>query len=80
MTKERLDELKSKVSQRTNYYSNIGFDALANEFMNVGIFLAEIEDVIKENEELKARVQALEEKLSTKIAEAATARDSEGYD
>ena len=80
MTKEKLAQLKFAIIERTDYYSNIGFINLANEFTAVGNFLAEIENVIKENEELKARVQTLEEKLSTKITEAEAARDAEGYE
>ena len=76
----RIATIKQKATERANYYSNIGFINLANEFTNIGNFLAEIENVIKENEELKARIQVLEEKLSTKITEAAAARDAEGYD
>ena len=58
MTKERFAQLKIAITERADYYSNIGFTNLANEFTNVGNFLAEIEDVIKENEELKAQIGA----------------------
>ena len=61
----RIAAIKQKAIERANYYSNIGFTNLANEFTNVGNFLAEIEDVIKNNEELKARVQILEEKATS---------------
>lgn len=64
MTQERLAQLKIAITERANYYSNIGFINLANEFTNVGNFLAEIEDVIKNNEELKARIRILEEKVT----------------
>ena len=77
MTKERLDELKSIISQRTNYYSGIGFSTLANEFKNVENFLAEIEEVIKENEDLKARVQLQEEKAKVDLLERAFAQECE---
>lgn len=76
----RIAAIKQKAIERNNYYSNIGFTSLANEFSEFVKFFNEIENVIKDNEELKARVQTLEEKLSTKIAEAAAARDAEGYE
>lgn len=77
MTKERMEELKSIINQRIGYYSNIGFTNLANEFTNVVKFLAEIENVIKENEELRARIQFMEERAREKIIEAAAAREGE---
>lgn len=76
----RLAELKNKAIERNNYYSNIGFTNLANEFAEFVKFFDEIENVIKDNEELKARVQTLEEKFNAKITEAGTARDAEGYE
>lgn len=60
MTKERLAEMRLLINERTNYYSNIGFVNLANEFMTLGNFLTEVEDLIKETEELKARLQTQE--------------------
>ena len=60
MTKERLSEIKMLINERTNYYSNIGFVNLANEFTILGNFVTEVEDLIKETEELKARIQAME--------------------
>ena len=60
MTRERLSEIKMLINERTNYYSNIGFVNLANEFTILGNFVAEVEDLIKETEELKARIQTME--------------------
>lgn len=45
---ERIEQLKSIITQRVNYYSNIGFDALANEFMNVLNILNEMEQLAKD--------------------------------
>lgn len=42
---ERIQELKNIITQRINYYSNIGFTALANEFTNVLNILTEIENM-----------------------------------
>ena len=62
MTKERLEGIKSIIHEKTIYYSNIGFDNLANEFANVENFLSEIEEVLEENEKLKTQLAANEEK------------------
>lgn len=62
MTKERLSGIKMLINERANYYSNIGFDNLANEFANVENFLSEIEEVLEENEKLKAQLATNEEK------------------
>ena len=42
---KRIEQLKSITTQRTNYYSNIGFTALANEFTNVLNILIEMENM-----------------------------------
>ena len=77
MTKERFDEIRFVINERINYYFNIGFINLTEEFMNVRNFLDEIENVIKENEELRARIQIMEERAREKIIEAAAAREGE---
>ena len=51
--KERIEELKSIITQRINYYSNIGFINLANEFTNVLNILNEIEDMARKLAEIK---------------------------
>lgn len=51
--KERIEELKSIITQRINYYSNIGFINLANEFTNVLNILNEIEDMAHKLAEIK---------------------------
>lgn len=65
MTRERLSEIKMLINERTNYYSNIGFINLANEFANVENILNEIEAIAKENDELRAQIQALEAQFQT---------------
>lgn len=45
---ERIEQLKSIITQRVNYYSNIGFDNLANEFMNILNILNEMEQLAKD--------------------------------
>lgn len=67
----RIGELKNKATERANYYSNISFPNLANEFTELVNILNEMEDIVREKEELKARVQVLEEQASEKPAKAA---------
>jgi hypothetical protein len=50
---ERIIELKSIISQRANYYSNIGFANLANEFTNVLNILNEMEAMAQQLEKSK---------------------------
>lgn len=45
---ERIEQLKSIITQRVGYYSNIGFDNLANEFTNVLNILNEMETIAKQ--------------------------------
>ena len=71
----RINELRNKAIERANYYSNIDFPNLANEFTELVNILNEMENIIKEKEELKARVQVLEEKASEKTIKAAPAPD-----
>ena len=71
----RIGELKNKATERANYYSNIGFPNLANEFTELVNILNEMEDIVREREELKARVQVLEEQASEKTIKAAPAPD-----
>lgn len=68
MTKERLAEMRLLINERTNYYSNIGFVNLANEFMMLGNFLTEVEELTKEIEELKARLQTQEALAETRAS------------
>ena len=46
----RLAELKNKAIERNNYYSNIGFTNLANEFSEFVKFFNEIEAYVREKE------------------------------
>lgn len=64
--KERLVELKNKATEKAQYYSRISFENLANEFTEFANFLNEIENVIENNEKMKARIQTLEEEAKTR--------------
>ena len=75
MTKERVNELKIQYQKELEYYEKLGFEVLQGKFRTVLEILAEIEEVIKVNEELTARLQAKEEEARTKLLEAAAARE-----
>ena len=77
--KERLVELKNKATERANYYSNLDFCILANEFTEFANFLNEIENVIEDNEKLRARVQTLEEEARERMEIARAAHETEEY-
>ena len=72
---ERIAELKNKATERANYYSRIDFPNLAGEFSELVNILNEMENIIKERDELKARVQVTEDQAREKILEAAAARE-----
>ena len=74
---ERINALKLKATERADYYSRIDFPNLANEFTELVNILVEIEAIVKEKDELKARVQVKEAESREKVFKAATARDGE---
>ena len=49
----RINELRNKAIERANYYSNIDFPNLANEFTNVLNILNEMEIIAKQLQEKK---------------------------
>lgn len=69
----RIDELRNKATERAQYYNRIDFINLAAEFTQLVNILNEMEAIVRERDELKARVQLLEEKASEKIVELASA-------
>lgn len=75
MTKERVNELKIQYQKELEYYEKLGFEVLQGKFQTIVEILAEIEEVIKVNEELTARLQAKEEEAKAKLLEAAAARE-----
>lgn len=74
---ERIAELKNKATEKANYYTKISFPNLANEFTELVNILNEMENIVKERDELKARVQTLEEEARNRVLQARTARDGE---
>lgn len=77
MTLEQLNDYKNYFQEEVHYFSGIGFSILQRKFQTVVNILAEIEDIVKENEILKARVQALEASSQTKEAISDVAHDAD---
>ena len=73
----RISELKNKATERANYYNKISFPNLASEFTELVNILNEMENIVKERDELKAQVQVLEEKARESVLQARAARDGE---
>jgi len=63
MTQERVNELKTIYREEMDYYGNIDFPTLQGKFRIMLEVLTEIEEVIKENENLKIQIHDLEEKM-----------------
>ena len=76
----RVIELKTIATEKAHYFSAISFPNLANTFTEFVNFFNEIEAIVKQNEELKARVQVLEAKLQNKEATPAAANEEEDND
>jgi uncharacterized protein YqgV (UPF0045/DUF77 family) len=60
MTIERVSELKLLYQEEVNYYGNLDFTNLQGKFQSLLEILAEIEEVIRERDNLKARVEEFE--------------------
>ena len=52
----KITELKNKATERANYYSRLDFTHLAEEFTEFAIFLAEMENVVHERDELQEKI------------------------
>ena len=49
MTLEYLNEQRTKYQRKTEYFKNIGFDHLTEDFHDVVDLIGEMENYIKEN-------------------------------
>lgn len=65
MTIERINELKSKYERDVIYYGNLDFLVLQSKFQEVVNLLNEIEEIIKINAEMSARLSAVEAEVPT---------------
>lgn len=52
----KITELKNKATERANYYSKLDFTHLAEEFTEFVNFLAEMENVVRERDELQEKI------------------------
>lgn len=66
---KRCEELKNHCNERANYYSKLDFTVLAEEFSSVANFLTEIEEIIKNYEEMREAVQVTETATKEAITE-----------
>ena len=73
----RIIELKTIATEKARYFSAISFPNLANIFTEFVNFVNEIEAIVKQNEELSARVQVLEAELQNKEATPAATNEEE---
>ena len=80
MTLEYINELKIKYQKEADYFGNIDFLILQGKFQEFVNFLNEIEEVVKENEVLKARVAEHDRLAQLRAAEARDEADSEVCD
>lgn len=66
---ERIIEVRVQAEKQAQYYTNIGFAQLAADYMNTVSILNDMEDIVKENIEMKARLQSLEAEVKTIVPE-----------
>ena len=66
---KRCEELKNHCNERANYYSKLDFTILAEEFSSVANFLTEIEEIIKNYEEMRESVQTAKAQTEEAITE-----------
>ena len=72
---ERIIEVRAQAEKQAQYYTNIGFAQLAADYINTVSILNDMEDIVKENIEMKARLQALEAEVKTIAPESTPAQE-----
>ena len=72
---ERIIEVRAQAEKQAQYYTNIGFAQLATDYMNTVSILNDMEDIVKENIEMKARLQSLEAEIKTVAPEPTPAQE-----
>ena len=79
ITFEQLISAKEHFASKAHYFTGVEFKVLASDFTLATEMMCHFEELMKENMELKARVQALEELIQPKeiITDAAPAADCE---
>lgn len=72
---ERIMEVRAQAEKQAQYYTNIGFAQLAADYINTVNILNDMEDIMKENIEMKARLQTLEAEIKTVAPEPTPAQE-----
>lgn len=72
---ERIIEARAQAEKQAQYYTNIGFAQLAADYINTVSILNDMEDIVKENIEIKAQLQALEAEVKTMVPEPTSAQE-----
>ena len=72
---ERIIEVRAQAEKQAQYYTNIGFAQLAADYMNTVSILNDMENIVKDNIEMKARLQALEAEIKTVAPEPTPAQE-----
>lgn len=72
---ERIMEVRGQAEKQAQYYTNIGFAQLAADYMNTVSILNDMEDIVKENIEMKARLQSLAAEVKTMAPEPTPAQE-----
>lgn len=72
---ERIIEVRAQAEKQAQYYTNIGFAQLAADYMNTVSILNDMEAIVKENIEMKARLQTLEAEVKTVALEPTPAQE-----
>lgn len=72
---ERIVEVRMQAEKQAQYYTNIGFAQLAADYMNTVSILNDMEDIVKENIEMKARLLTLESEVKTMAPEPTSAQE-----
>ena len=72
---ERIIEVRAQAEKQAQYYTNIGFAQLAADYINTVSILNDMEGIVKENIEMKARLQALEAEVKTMAPEPTSAQE-----
>lgn len=80
ITIDKIVEVQKEMEYQYEHFESIAFPIIAAKFRSMAELCAEMQEVLTERDELKARIQVLDNEARKKIEEAASARDSEVCD
>ena len=72
---KRIIEVRMQAEKQAQYYTNIGFAQLAADYINTVSILNDMENIVKDNIEMKARLQTLEAEVKTMAPESTPAQE-----